>query len=333
MDIAVIGAGSWGTALSQVLASNGHDVRLWARKDSVVEGVNERHRNPRYLTDAELSPRIVATASTEQALVGADAVVVVTPSSIMRETARSFEGLVGKDTPIIVCSKGVEEGSGLLPVEVFEAELGNVARLAVLSGPNHAEEVVKGIPSATVIASQSEATATFFQDLFACESFRTYVSDDVCGVELCAAFKNVIAIAVGISYGIGFGDNTAALLMTRGVAEMSRLVQAIGGQAITCMGLAGMGDMIATCTSEHSRNRAFGKYVAEGRTLAQYQEDTHMVVEGALACRTIQTLSRAYRVELPITDVVRAVVWEGADAQRAARVLAGRPLKTEFYGL
>lgn len=333
MDIAVIGAGSWGTALSQVLASNGHDVRLWARKDSVVEGVNERHRNPRYLTDAELSPRIVATASTEQALAGADAVVVVTPSSIMRETARSFEGLVGKDAPIIVCSKGVEEGSGLLPVEVFEAELGNVARLAVLSGPNHAEEVVKGIPSATVIASQSEATATFFQNLFACESFRTYVSDDVCGVELCAAFKNVIAIAVGISYGIGFGDNTAALLMTRGVAEMSRLVQAIGGQAITCMGLAGMGDMIATCTSEHSRNRAFGKYVAEGRTLAQYQEDTHMVVEGALACRTIQTLSRAYRVELPITDVVRAVVWEGADAQRAARVLAGRPLKTEFYGL
>ena len=128
MDIAVIGAGSWGTALSQVLASNGHDVRLWARKDSVVEGVNERHRNPRYLTDAELSPRIVATASTEQALAGADAVVVVTPSSIMRETARSFEGLVGTDAPIIVCSKGVEEGSGLLPVEVFEAELGNVAR-------------------------------------------------------------------------------------------------------------------------------------------------------------------------------------------------------------
>ncbi len=333
MNIAVIGAGSWGTALSQVLASNGHDVRLWARKDSVVEGVNERHRNPRYLTDAELSPRIVATTSTERALSGADAIVVVTPSSIMRETAHSFEGLVGKDAPIIICSKGVEEGSGLLPVEVFEAELGYAARLAVLSGPNHAEEVVKGIPSATVIASQDEATATFFQDLFACEQFRTYVSDDVCGVELCAAFKNVIAIAVGISYGIGFGDNTAALLMTRGVAEMSRLVQAIGGQAITCMGLAGMGDMIATCTSEHSRNRAFGKYVAEGRTLAQYQEDTHMVVEGALACRTIQTLSQAYHVELPITDVVRAVVWEGADAQQAARALAGRPLKTEFYGL
>ncbi len=333
MDVAVIGAGSWGTALSQVLAKNGHDVRLWARKESVVRGVNEEHRNPRYLTDAALSPRVHATTSTAEALSGAGAVVVVTPSSTMRETARSFEGLLAADVPVIVCSKGVEEGSGLLPVEVFEAELGNAARLAVLSGPNHAEEVVRGIPSATVIASADAGTASFFQGLFARDEFRTYVSDDVVGVELCAAFKNVIAIAVGVSYGMGYGDNTAAMLMTRGVAEMSRLVQAIGGQAITCMGLAGMGDMIATCTSEHSRNRAFGKYVACGRTLSDYQADTHMVVEGALACRTIQTLSQAYRVELPITDMVRAVVWEGADAREAAKLLTGRPLKTEFYGL
>lgn len=333
MDVAVIGAGSWGTALSQVLAKNGHDVRLWARKESVVRGVNEEHRNPRYLTDAALSPRVHATTSTAEALSGAGAVVVVTPSSTMRETARSFEGLLAADVPVIVCSKGVEEGSGLLPVEVFEAELGNAARLAVLSGPNHAEEVVRGIPSATVIASADAGTAAFFQGLFARDEFRTYVSDDVVGVELCAAFKNVIAIAVGVSYGMGYGDNTAAMLMTRGVAEMSRLVQAIGGQAITCMGLAGMGDMIATCTSEHSRNRAFGKYVACGRTLSDYQADTHMVVEGALACRTIQTLSQAYRVELPITDMVRAVVWEGADAREAAKLLTGRPLKTEFYGL
>lgn len=333
MDIAVIGAGSWGTALSQVLAKNGHDVRLWARKESVVQGVNEQHRNPRYLTDSELSPRIFATTSTEEALSGAQAVVVVTPSSAMRQTARFFDGLLGPDVPVIVCSKGVEEGSGLLPVEVFEAELGNAARLAVLSGPNHAEEVVKGIPSATVIASANAGTAAFFQELFARDEFRTYVSDDVVGVELCAAFKNVIAIAVGVSYGMGYGDNTAAMLMTRGVAEMSRLVQAIGGQAITCMGLAGMGDMIATCTSEHSRNRSFGKYVACGRTLTDYQADTHMVVEGALACHTIQTLSQAYHVELPITDMVRAVVWEGADAHKAARMLTGRPLKAEFYGL
>lgn len=333
MEIAVIGAGSWGTALAQVVANNGHDVRLWARKQEVVDGVNKEHRNPRYLVDAKLNESIRATLSYEEAVAGAHAVVVVTPSDLMRQVASALDEVVSKDMPVIICSKGVEDGSGLLPVEVFEAEMGNASRLAVLSGPNHAEEVIKGIPSATVIASTDEKTAVFFQELFACESFRTYTSDDVCGVELCAAFKNVIAIAVGLSYGLGLGDNTAALLMTRGVAEMSRLVQAIGGQAITCMGLAGMGDMIATCSSQHSRNRRFGEGVAKGKSLDEFKAETHMVVEGALACRTIKTLSDQYRVELPITDVVRSVVWEGADAACAAKALANRPLTTEFYGL
>lgn len=333
MEIAVIGAGSWGTALAQVVANNGHDVRLWARRQEVVDGVNEEHRNPRYLVDSALNPSVRATLSYEEAVDGAQAVVVVTPSDLMRQVASSLCEIVSEDMPVIVCSKGVEEGSGLLPVEVFEAEMGNASRLAVLSGPNHAEEVIKGIPSATVIASTDARTAAFFQELFACESFRTYTSDDVCGVELCAAFKNVIAIAVGLSYGLGLGDNTAALLMTRGVAEMSRLVQAIGGQAITCMGLAGMGDMIATCSSQHSRNRRFGEGVAKGKSLEQFKAETHMVVEGALACRTIKTLSDQYGVELPITDVVRSVVWEGADAASAAKALANRPLTTEFYGL
>lgn len=333
MEIAVIGAGSWGTALAQVVANNGHDVRLWARRQEVVDGVNKDHRNPRYLVDAKLNESIRATLSYEEAVTGAQAVVVVTPSDLMRQVASALDEVVSKDMPVIICSKGVEDGSGLLPVEVFEAEMGNASRLAVLSGPNHAEEVIKGIPSATVIASTDEKTAVFFQELFACESFRTYTSDDVCGVELCAAFKNVIAIAVGLSYGLGLGDNTAALLMTRGVAEMSRLVQAIGGQAITCMGLAGMGDMIATCSSQHSRNRRFGEGVAKGKSLDEFKAETHMVVEGALACRTIKTLSEQYRVELPITDVVRSVVWEGADAACAAKALANRPLTTEFYGL
>ena len=152
-------------------------------------------------------------------------------------------------------------------------------------------------------------------------------------MELCAAFKNVIAIAVGVSYGIGFGDNTAAMLMTRGIAEMSRLVVRCGGQALTCMGLAGTGDLVATCTSEHSRNRRFGKLLAEGGTLEEFTERTHMVVEGALACRTLKTLADAYGVELPITDVVRSVVWEGADPRDVAKTLTSRPLTTEFYGL
>ncbi|WP_302548165.1 NAD(P)H-dependent glycerol-3-phosphate dehydrogenase [Gordonibacter pamelaeae] len=333
MRIAVIGAGSWGTALAQVLAGNGHDVGLWARKPEVAAAINADHRNPRYLSDVVLSERIAATSSHEEVLEGACAAVIVTPSSIMRDVADRLAGLVGEDFPVIVCSKGVEEGSGLLPVEVFEAEMGNAARLAVLSGPNFAAEVIRGIPSGTVVASPDAGTAAFFQELFASDAFRTYASDDVIGVELCAAFKNVIAIAVGVSYGIGFGDNTAAMLMTRGIAEMSRLVVRCGGQALTCMGLAGTGDLVATCTSEHSRNRRFGKLLAEGGTLEEFTERTHMVVEGALACRTLKTLADAYGVELPITDVVRSVVWEGADPRDVAKTLTSRPLTTEFYGL
>ncbi len=333
MKIAVIGAGSWGTALAQLLAGNGHNVGLWARKPEVVKGVNVEHRNPRYLSDVELHESVVATLSYRDTLLRARAAVVVTPSNLLRGVARALADVVDADFPIVICSKGVEEGSGLLPVEVFEAEMGNAGRLAALSGPNHAEEVVKGVPSGTVIASSSDETAVFFRDLFATETFRTYVSDDVCGVELCAAFKNVIAIAVGVSYGLGYGDNTAAMLMTRGLAEMSRLVVRAGGQAITCMGLAGTGDLIATCTSEHSRNRRFGKMIAEGGTLDDFTAQTHMVAEGAFACKTLKALSDHFGVELPITDVVRGVVWEGADPRTLARTLTSRPLTTEFYGL
>lgn len=333
MSIAVIGAGSWGTALAQLLATSEHDVVMWARKDEVVDSINARHANPRYLSDVALSKRIRATVSHSEALDGAESVVIVTPSSLMRETAQAIAPHLDDATPIVICSKGVEEGSGLLPVEVFEAELGGKDRLAVLSGPNHAEEVVKLMFSATVVASSSRSTAEYFQRLFATETFRTYLSDDTCGVELCAAFKNIIAIAVGLSYGIGYGDNTAALLMTRGLAEMSRLVAACGGDPITCMGLAGTGDLIATCTSQHSRNRRFGEMVAAGKSLADFTESTHMVVEGALACRTIQTLADMYGVELPITSVVRGAVWEGTDVKQAALDLASRPLTTEFYGI
>ena len=266
MKVAVIGAGSWGTALAQTLALNGHNVSLWARKDSVVHGINHEHVNPRYLSDAKLSNNIVATTSYRDALHRAKAAVIVTPSNLLRGVAR-------------------------------------------------------------------QDTAVLFRDLFASPTFRTYTSDDVTGVELCAAFKNVIAIAVGVAYGLGYGDNTAAMLMTRGLAEMSRLTVKCGGQAITCMGLAGAGDLIATCTSEHSRNRSFGVELAKGGTLDAYRERTHMVVEGALACKTLKTLSDAYDVELPITDVVRSVVWEGADPKAAAKDLFARPLTTEFYGL
>lgn len=334
MRAAVIGAGSWGTALSQVLANNGHEVRLWARKRAVADAINETHRNPRYLSHAMLSERIEATSSFALALDGAEAVVVVTPSATMRETAESLAPYLGPHTPLVICSKGVEEGTGLVPTEVFAEVVGGPARLAVLSGPTHAEEVIEGMPSATVIASTDEATAATFRDLFATDSFRTYTSADVVGVELCAAFKNVMAIAVGVSYGMGFGDNTAAVLITRGLAETSRMVVACGGDAITCMGLAGAGDMVVTCMSQHSRNRRFGEqYVAQGKTLADFEAETHMVVEGAIACKTLAVLEERSGVELPITDAVRALVWGDMTLDVAKDLVFDRPLTTEFYGL
>lgn len=333
MKIGVIGAGSWGTAIAQLLGRSGHNVNIWARRPEVVSSINCDHVNPRYLTDQVLSSNIVATLAYSDCLLNASAVAVVTPSNLMRGVARALARYAPADLPVIICSKGVEAGSGLLPVEVFASEMGNSDRFAVLSGPNHAEEVVKGMPSATVVASSSHDTAAFFQDVFATDDFRTYTSDDVVGVELCAASKNVIAIAVGLSYGLGYGDNTAALLMTRGLAEMSRLAVALDGKAITCMGLAGMGDLVATCTSEHSRNRRFGEMIAAGKTLDDFKEQTHMVAEGALACKTLMPLAESVHVELPIIDVVRSVVWEGADAAEAAKALAQRPLKEEFYGL
>ena len=331
MDVAVIGAGSWGTALAQVLAEGGHDVRLWARRRELARAINEQHRNPDYLTDATLSEHIMATADMGEALAGARAVAVVTPSKHVRTTAQAMLGHIGYDAPIVLCMKGIEAGTGMVPAEVFRDELGPGKPLAVLSGPNHAEEIVHGVPAATVVASDDTEIALFFQNLFSSPAFRVYTSDDVLGVELCAAFKNVIAIAVGVSYGLGFGDNTAAMLMTRGQAEMVRLVTAAGGNPMTCMGLAGTGDLIATCMSRHSRNRTFGEALAAGETVEQYEARTHMVAEGAQACKTLATLSIRHDVELPITDVVRALVWEGADPHEVAGLLALRSLKPEFY--
>ena len=329
-QVAIVGAGSWGTALAQLAATAGNDVRLWARKEEVARGINADHVNPRYLADARLSERIEASTDIARVVGDADAVVIVTPSSVMRETARAIAAHVGAKTPVALAAKGVEAETGMLPVEVFDEVLGGLGRLAALTGPNHAEEVVRGVPSGTVVSSYVPRTARFFQSLLSTESFRIYVGNDVVGAEVCAAYKNVIAIAVGASYGLGMGDNTAALLMTRGLAEMSRLVAACGGNAMTCMGLAGMGDLEVTFMSPHSRNRTFGYELAQGVTLDAYRARTHMVVEGALACRTLHDLALAHDVDLPLARTVRAIVWEGYDAVAAAQDLLDRPQKPEF---
>lgn len=331
MKACVIGSGSWGTALSQVLADAGCEVSLAVRRPEVAQAINDEHRNPDYLSDAVLSSQIHATDSLSYALAKAQACVVVTPSQYLRDTARLISSLVSESLPVVICSKGVEADTGALPAEVFAEEIGRMDRLGVLSGPTHAEEVIRKVPSGAVSASVSEKTALFFRQLFSTDYFRTYTSSDIVGVELCGAFKNVIAIAVGIAYGLGMGDNTAAMLITRGLAEMSRMVEVCGGEAITCLGLAGCGDMVVTCTSRHSRNRRFGEdYIACGKTLADFQADTHMVVEGAIACKTLEALSIRHGVELPLTDAVRQVIWQGANPVLVARTLLDRPLKAEF---
>lgn len=331
MKISVIGAGSWGSTLAQLVASNGHTVSLWALEPEVANSVNTEHKNCLYLSDAVLDEKISATNSLSTCVDGSDAIVFVTPSQFLRSTAEQVKEYVNSDTPIVICSKGTEKSTGFAGNEILTDVLGNNERIAVLSGPTHAEEVIKNVPSAATCASTDIKTAEFFQYIFSCNSFRVYTSTDIIGVELCASFKNVIAIAVGISYGLGFGDNTAALIITRGMAEMSRVVTACGGQQVTCMGLAGAGDMVVTCMSRHSRNRRFGQdYIAVGKNLEDFKANTKMVVEGAVAAKNLRTLAERFSVSIPITDAVYDIIYNGALPSNFKETLFNRPLKGEF---
>ena len=333
MRIAVIGAGSWGTAVSWLLGGKGHEVRLWSRETEIADGINATHQNPVYLPEVVLAPSVFASPDMEEALSGVEAVVMVTPSIGVRETAEAMKAHLGTMTPIVILSKGVEGGSSLFMTEVLEDVLGSRERIAGLSGPNHAEEVSRGIPSATVVAAYNTKVGDLFQDIFMTPFFRVYTNPDVIGVELAGASKNVVAIAAGMSDGLGYGDNTKATLMTRGLAEMSRLGVAVGANPLTYMGLAGMGDLIATCTSRHSRNRNLGELIAQGGTMDEFYEKTHMVAEGALACITVDELGKREGLELPITHQVRAILYEGMPVSSAEKALLGRGAQDELHGL
>ncbi len=331
--IAVIGAGSWGTSASWLLGGKGHTVSMWAREPEIAAGINAQHQNPLFMKDIVLPHCVTATPDMERALFGAEAVVMVTPSMGVRTTAASMAPYLPSSTPVVILSKGVEEGTLLLMTEVLEDVLGNRDRLAGLSGPNHAEEVGKGVPSATVIASYDEGVGRLFQDLFMTRFFRVYTNPDVVGVELCGASKNVVAVAAGVSDGVGYGDNTKATLMTRGLAEMSRLGHAMGANPLTYMGLAGVGDLIATCTSKNSRNRALGEFVGRGGTLEGWRAQTNMVAEGAFACIAVKALGERMGVDLPITSQVHAVLYEGVPVSAGEEALLGREARDELHGL
>ena len=311
--VAVIGAGSWGTAFSGLVAANADEVSLWCHSEATANAINETRHNARYLPEYALAPNVRATASLGEALEGADGCV--------------------PEVPALVLTKGIEPDTGLVMSEVASSELGRPERIAALSGPNHAEEVCTGAFAASVLAAEDLELAERLRSLVSTPAFRVYVSRDVRGVETCGAVKNVMAIACGICAGLGLGDNTLALIMTRGIAEIGRMVAALGGEPMTCMGLAGMGDLVATCTSEHSRNRRFGEAFVAGRTLDEFEASTHMVVEGARAVVSVRELAQKKGVEVPISDAVWNVIYGGMSVETVTAMLIGRTPTREFYGM
>lgn len=331
--VAVVGSGSWGTAVAGLAAANCPEVVMWCRSVEVARRVADEHRNPRHLVDYRLPANVAATGSLAEALDGADAVVLALPSAHLRATCARMAGLLANDVPVLVLTKGVEEGTGDLMLDVCAQELGRPGRMAVLSGPNHAEEVCLAKVSAAVVASSDEGVASTFRDVLCGPAFRVYVTSDVRGVEVCAATKNVVAIACGVAVGMGAGDNTLAVLMTRGLAEVSRIAVAVGADPLTPMGLAGMGDLVATCTSPHSRNRSFGEAFVAGEALEGYEARTGMVVEGARAARSVRELAERAGVDAPITRAVDDVLHHGATLQEASERLLGRIPSQEFYGI
>ena len=325
--ISIIGDGGWGTALALVLHTNGHAVRVWGPFADYIEEVRHRHRNEKFLPGIKLPPDIGWTADKAEAVAGADVVVVAVPSRFFRSVLESFAGLIPSSAPVLSVTKGLDEKTGHRMTEVAEELLKRP--VAALSGPSLAAEVARGIPTAVTIACANHGTARELQSLFINNSFRVYTSEDVIGVEIGGALKNVIALAAGVCDGIGFGDNTKAALITRGLAEISRLGCALGANPATFAGLSGMGDLVVTCTSRLSRNHAVGERLGRGENIEQILKTMEQVAEGVWTCASARALARKCGVEVPITEEVYAVVHKGKDPRAAVRDLLGRDPKAE----
>ncbi|WP_010494962.1 NAD(P)H-dependent glycerol-3-phosphate dehydrogenase [Paenibacillus elgii] len=323
---AVLVAGSWGTAIASVLADNGRDVLLWSRNRDQVREINEEHRNSRFLPEVLLSSRIRATDSMEEAVKDAEAVVVVAPSSAMRDIAGQLKPHLSPDSLLIHATKGFEAGSLKRMSEVLAEELTSYDsnRLVVLSGPSHAEEVIRQCPTTVVVASLDKEAAEQAQDLLINSYFRVYTNPDVIGVEVGGALKNIIALGAGLSDGLDFGDNAKAALLTRGLAEIARLGTAMGASPLTFAGLAGIGDLVVTCTSRHSRNWRAGSMLAQGHSLEEVLTRMGMVVEGVKTTQAAYQLSRRYEISMPITEQLYHVLFDGKNPKTAVEHLMGR---------
>ncbi len=328
MRCAVVGAGAWGTALADLLSRNGHDVSLWAYEPDVVESINKRHENVRFLGGNVLATALKATGDLHRAVDGAELIALATPSHVLRSILRSAATSVSLSAPIVVASKGIERGTLSLMTEVAEQELPGTTVVA-LSGPSFAKEVVTCQPTAVVVASANEEAAEAAQRAFSSAYFRAYTHTDVIGVELGGALKNVMAVATGIAEGLGLGFNARAALITRGLAEMTRLGLALGAEQSTFAGLAGLGDLVLTCTGSLSRNRAVGVEVGKGRTLQEVLRDKETVAEGVVTAQSARELAAREGVEMPIVDTVNRVLFEGQPARSAIGALMTRELRAE----
>ncbi|MGH3660428.1 MAG: NAD(P)H-dependent glycerol-3-phosphate dehydrogenase [Micromonosporaceae bacterium] len=327
---AVLGAGSWGTTFAKLIADAGGDVVLWARRAEVAAAVTDRHENPDYLPGVRLPDRISATDDAATALDGADLVVLAVPSQTLRENLTGMRGAIASGATLVSLMKGIELGTGLRMSQVISEVTGaSPERVAVATGPNLAPEIAACQPTATVIACPDPGRAELIQRTVATGYLRPYTNLDVVGCELGGAVKNVIALAYGMTAGMGFGDNTKATLITRGLAETARLGAKLGADPLTFAGLAGLGDLVATCVSPLSRNRTFGEHLGRGMTLAQAQEATRQTAEGVKSCLSIRNLARSNGVEMPITEQVERVCHEGLDPQAAIEELMRRSMKSE----
>ncbi len=330
MRIAVLGAGSWGTTLADLLARKGEDVCLWAYEPDVVEAINTSHLNPVFLPDSPLAPSLRAVGDATEAVQGAELVVSVAPSHVLRSVLRRVRDAVPMGTIIVSATKGLETETLALMSDVIAAELPQ-ARLAVLSGPSFAREVYERRPTAVVASSVDPAVAEVVQGAFATPRFRVYSNADVVGVELGGALKNVIAIAAGVLDGLDLGNNARAALLTRGLAEITRLGVAHGADPLTFAGLAGMGDLILTATGDLSRNRQLGIALAKGESYEAYRARHRTVAEGANAARAAAALGERLGVELPISTEVAAILFQGQSPAEATRNLMERTLKAEQW--
>ena len=326
--IGILGAGGWALGLAILLNNNGHHVTVWSKVKAELDGIRQDGENKKSLPGVKIPSEITLCEDLRHVAENSEVLVMAVASPFVRSTSNELAGLGISDLNIVNVAKGIEEDSLMTMTEIIKSEIPD-AKVAVLSGPSHAEEVSRGIPTTCVIGSGSKEYAEYLQNIFMSEVFRVYVSPDVLGIELGGSLKNVIALAAGIADGLGYGDNTKAALITRGIHEMARLGVAMGGKLQTFYGLSGMGDLIVTCASMHSRNRRAGILMGQGKTMDEAMTEVHMVVEGVYSAKAALKLSKKYNVEMPIVESVNCVLFENANAAQMVKELMLRDRKIE----